>query len=354
MPPGEILSWTQLNNLRMRSLSQHELPPPPQDKTGWPWKEYSEQLPNRMPDGIPWPRLSIVTPSYNQSQFIEETIRSVLLQGYPNLEYIVIDGGSTDGSIDIIRKYEPWLDYWVSEPDRGQSHAVNKGWAKATGEILAWLNSDDFYLDGTFKRIATEFRISRHLAMLAGECILVDEFSRGTVTKKAGSFDPIALLTGPKPAQPATFFRRSTLESVGPLREDLHYSMDRELAVRIGLRYFPHATLNVPVPLACARVWPGAKTVISGKQATREKIGVIEQFVGPDIPSHLHEFVRRKGYRSLYRNLAKLERGKGNSTRELWYLSLAATYSRDTSALREVLGCFKRIALARIPAPRPR
>ena len=98
-----------------------ELPPPPPDKTGWPWSEESPPLPATMPDGSPWPRISIVTPSYNQGQFIEETIRSVLLQGYPNLEYIVMDGGSTDNSVEIVRNYNSWLAYWVSEPDRGQA-----------------------------------------------------------------------------------------------------------------------------------------------------------------------------------------------------------------------------------------
>src|SRR5262245_19754812 len=103
-----------------------ELPPPPLGKTGWPWTVETQRLPAVRPDGSTWPRISIVTPSYDQGQFIEETIRSVLLQGYPDLEYIVIDGGSTDGAVDIIRKYAPWLTYWTSEPDHGQAHAINK------------------------------------------------------------------------------------------------------------------------------------------------------------------------------------------------------------------------------------
>src|SRR5262249_19241824 len=97
------------------------------------------------------------TPSFNQGQFLEETIRSVLLQGYPNLEYLIIDGGSTDRSVEIIKKYEPWLAYWVSEPDRGQSHAINKGFKRATGEILAWLNSDDIYLPCTLIKVCRVF-----------------------------------------------------------------------------------------------------------------------------------------------------------------------------------------------------
>src|SRR5262245_50300660 len=114
----------------MKCPAVAELPPPPSGKTGWPWTDETPPLPSTQPDGSPWPRISIVTPSYNQSEFIEETIRSVLLQGYPDLEYIIIDGGSTDQSLDIIRKYARWLAYWISEKDRGQSHAINKGFER--------------------------------------------------------------------------------------------------------------------------------------------------------------------------------------------------------------------------------
>src|SRR5262245_3501398 len=102
-----------------------DLPPPPPGKTGWPWTEESRRSANQTAGGRPWPRISVVTPSFNQGDFIQETIRSILLQGYPNLEYLIFDGGSTDNTVEIIKKYSPWLTYWVSEPDGGQSEAIN-------------------------------------------------------------------------------------------------------------------------------------------------------------------------------------------------------------------------------------
>jgi glycosyltransferase involved in cell wall biosynthesis len=119
--------------------------------------EQSKPLPEKMPDGSEWPRISIVTPSYNQGQFIEETIRSVLLQRYPNLEYIVIDGGSTDDTVNIIKKYEGSLHCWTSEPDQGQADALNKGFAYAAGDICAYLNSDDWLLPNSLYKVAYTF-----------------------------------------------------------------------------------------------------------------------------------------------------------------------------------------------------
>ncbi len=146
------------------------LPAAPPGKAGWPWTAEGPSLLQTMPDGAPWPRISIVTPSFNQGQFIEETIRSVLLQGYADLEYIVIDGGSTDGSVGIIKKYKRWLTYWVSEPDRGQSHAINKGFARATGGVLAWLNSDDLYAPGALRKVGM-LLAGEENALLAGSAI---------------------------------------------------------------------------------------------------------------------------------------------------------------------------------------
>lgn len=133
----------------------------------WVWNESKIQFPPSMPGGMPWPKISIVTPSYNQGKYVEETILSVIRQGYPNLEYIVVDGGSTDNSVNIIKKYEKDITWWVSEKDNGQTHAINKGFEKATGDILAYINSDDVYMPYTFRLVAELF-IQHNLHWLTG------------------------------------------------------------------------------------------------------------------------------------------------------------------------------------------
>ena len=147
-----------------------DLPPPPAGKSGWPWTEASPSFPPRMPNGGEWPKISIITPSFNQAIYLEETIRSVLLQGYPNLEFFIIDGGSNDGSVDIIRKYEPWLAGWVSEKDSGQSEAINKGFSRCTGEIFNWLCSDDLLTPGALAVVAAGFAEDKNCDVLAGAC----------------------------------------------------------------------------------------------------------------------------------------------------------------------------------------
>src|SRR5262249_56175880 len=123
--------------------SIEELPPPPAGRTGWPWTEGSRSLPDRMPDGSQWPKISIVTPNYNYKHYLEWTIRSVLLQGYPNLEYIIQDDGSTDGSVELIKRYERHLAYWASDPNSGQPSVINRGLRRSNGSILAYINSAD-------------------------------------------------------------------------------------------------------------------------------------------------------------------------------------------------------------------
>jgi glycosyltransferase involved in cell wall biosynthesis len=147
-----------------------ELPSPRPGKKGWPWTEETPPSSTTTPTGEPWRRISIVTPSFNHGDFLERTIRSVLLQGYPNFEYIIIDGGSTDNSIEIIRKYERWLTFWTSEPDCGTSHALNKGFAHASGDLLGIMCADDVYLAGGILKLAQLGRSHPNSVALVGAC----------------------------------------------------------------------------------------------------------------------------------------------------------------------------------------
>ena len=186
------------------------------------------------------PRISIITPSFNQAAFIEQTISSVLGQRYPNLEYIIIDGGSTDGTVDIIRKFEAQLAYWVSEKDRGQSDAINKGLKLATGDIVGYLNSDDYYLDGAFERVAAAYRVDRSVDLWHGRCRIVDQYG-AKIDERVGSikrYDEILDLWDVwwkrrNFVQPEVFWTRRIGEKVGPFREDLHWVMDYEYWLRI-------------------------------------------------------------------------------------------------------------------------
>lgn len=210
-----------------------ELPPPPVGKTGWPWIDECNQLPSTItPDSV-WPKVSIVTPSYNQGNFIEETIRSVLLQGYPNLEYIIIDGGSSDGSVEIIRKYEKWLRHWISEPDQGQSDAIAKGFKVADGEIIAWLNSDDYYHPKAVQKAVEVFQ-HMFVELIYGHCDILDRLGNFVERSHAPEFDYARLRVVDFIWQPATFIRRSAYNNVGGIDISLHWVMDWDLWLRIG------------------------------------------------------------------------------------------------------------------------
>lgn len=185
----------------------------------------------------PYPKISIITPSFNQGQFLEETIQSVLDQNYPNLEYIIIDGGSTDNSVEIIKKYEQQLSYWVSEPDRGHGHALNKGFARATGEIMAWINSDDKYLPWTFETVAEVFTVLPEVEWIQGNPATWDEKGR-LVTSRTGQKNLIDFLIGNYAwiQQESTFGRRSLWErSGGYIDEHYQYMIDGELWSRFFL-----------------------------------------------------------------------------------------------------------------------
>lgn len=263
----------------MHCPALRELPPAPPDKTGWPWTEESALLPDKIPDGSLWPKVSIVTPSYNQGQFIEETIRSVLLQGYPNLEYIIIDGGSTDQSVDVIRKYEPWLARWVSEPDEGQADAINKGWALACGEALTWLNSDDLLLPGSIGIAAKGLLAGLLTDLVYGDVCYIDALSRSIGQRAGQEFDLDYVLSNWENVtpQPGFLMRGQVVEEIGYLDCGLRFAMDFEYWLRLAvsggrLRYLAQ-------PLAAARLHSEAKTSQSQLQAAREQIEICHRIL---------------------------------------------------------------------------
>lgn len=223
----------------------------------WPWTSEPAPIWAQSPD---WPRISVVTPSLNQVKFIEQTIRSVIMQGYPNLEYIIIDGGSTDGSVEIIRKYENHLAYWVSEPDRGQSHAINKGFSRATGEILCWLNSDDYYFPGTLFTAAETLRTGTGNYALVGDCVAIFEDGSPPFEGR-GRYENFKRLLqfwkGYHMHQPSIFWRREVFEQVGYLDESLVYTMDFDYWLRIAQRF---NFVNINKPLSYANYHSEAKT----------------------------------------------------------------------------------------------
>ena len=210
-----------------RPMSVGELPPPPQGKTGWPWTEGTHALPSTRRDGSSWPLISIVTPNYNQSDFIEETIRSVLLQGYPNLEYIIVDGGSTDQSVDIAKKYERWISYWISETDRGQVDAINKGLLLSSGAIFQWLNSDDVLLPDALLHVASAF-----LGEAVAAPILIGNTRNAAERRPNKALSTSTLLTGKAVfSQPGLWLPRAHLLEIG-IDERFHYAFDWDMAIR--------------------------------------------------------------------------------------------------------------------------
>lgn len=217
-------------------LTLKNLPPPPPGKTGWPWTEQSEPLPERMPDGSKWPRISIVTPSYNQGDFIEETIRSVLLQGYPNLEYILIDGGSSDNSVDIIKKYGQYLAYWVIEADSGQSNALNKGFRKATGELIGWQNSDDYYHFNSLRCAAQAIKNYENVEVIYGSTDNVDSNGKFIRAYPVSSFDIYKLIPYLNMCNQSMFFSKKIFEQCNFIDESFKHGMDQEFLLRLAIK----------------------------------------------------------------------------------------------------------------------
>jgi glycosyltransferase involved in cell wall biosynthesis len=182
------------------------------------------------------PLVSIVTPSYNQAAFLEQTIRSVLEQDYPNIEYLIADGGSTDGSVEIIKKYANKLAWWVSEKDKGQADGINKGFARAKGEFIAWVNSDDYYMPGAISAVVAALQANPDVGFVFGDVQVVDKDGRILNNLHYGNWSHADLMTFHIIGQPAVFMRRSVLEKAGYLDPNYHFMLDHQLWLRMGLQ----------------------------------------------------------------------------------------------------------------------
>lgn len=223
------------------------------------------------------PKISVITPSFNQAPFIERTIESVLDQAYPDLEYIIIDGGSTDGTVDILKRYEGRLQ-WVSERDEGQADAINKGIARSTGDIIAYLNSDDLYVPGALRQVGEHFSRHPEVRWLTGKCRIIDEQDRETrrpITAYKNfllhrySYS-LLLVTNPI-SQPATFWRKNVVEEFGMFDKEQHFVMDYDFWLRVG-RKSPPAILEQY--LAGFRVYAASKTSSSFLRSFRQELEV--------------------------------------------------------------------------------
>jgi len=243
----------------MRCPTLNELPPPPPGKTGWPWTIGTSPIQDTTSDSKLWPRISVVTPSYNQGPFLEETIRSILLQGYPDLEFMVIDGGSSDNSVSIIQKYQQWIQYWVSEPDSGQSHAIQKGFSLVTGHISAYLNSDDIYMPEALQRVAIQFGKGKSTDVVYGNLYRIDAADKVIEEHRNTPFMRWGYLYGGFFLhQPCTFWKTDVALAAGGFNPDFRFDMDNDLFMRMAMR---KARFDFePAFLAGFRVHPASKT----------------------------------------------------------------------------------------------
>jgi glycosyltransferase involved in cell wall biosynthesis len=241
--------------------------PSPAGKSGWPWTDERIGAPHGEPDALLLPSITIVTPSFNQGQYLEETIRSVLLQGYPNLEYLVMDGGSSDNSLEIIQRYASQLTFWRSEKDGGQSAAIAQGFGMSTGDILGWVNSDDLLLPNCLRRISQYLAKHPKVVCVVGGSITIGS-AGGTTPDRFGlpkivrgereTLKSLLMRGGLSFYQPASFWRREAYFAAGGLDTNLSFAMDYDLYLRLAqLGPFGH----IDDLLACFRLHPESKTI---------------------------------------------------------------------------------------------
>jgi len=264
------------------------------------------------------PRITVITPSYNQAHFLERTILSVLDQNYPNLEYIIIDGGSTDGSVDLIKKYSDQLYWWVSEPDQGQANAINKGLRRATGDWVAWQNSDDIYYNYCFNDLIAAAEKFPNAGLIIGNMMLIDEqdVSLRDIRYVKPTHNSL-LAEGMVLTNQSAFWRRQVHESIGYLSEDLHYCFDYEWFLRLT-NHTSSAHVN--------KFWGGwrlhvdTKTSIHPEAFVLEKQHILREYQLTKLAKSFYKFRRlvltlakgnfRYALRGIFRRLNANNRGQ--------------------------------------------
>lgn len=262
------------------------------------------------------PKISIITPSFNQGKFIERTILSILNQNYPNLEYIVVDGGSKDETITILKKYEKRL-RWISEKDKGQSDAINKGIRMSSGDIVAYLNSDDLYEKGALKKVSDYFTAQPSAMWVTGRCRIIDEHDRekrGFISDYKNfllsRYNYNILLVTNFIAQPATFLNRKAIDEFGYFDINHHRVMDYDYWLRIGRKYRPGI---INEDLAAFRVYSESKTSSAFKTTFQQELAVCRQYSGSHLINGLH-YLNYLGICTAYTvldNISKLKRKEG-------------------------------------------
>lgn len=215
--------------------------------------------------------ISLVTPSYCQAEYLEDAIRSVAQQSDADVEHLVLDGGSDDGSVEIIRRHEEQIDYWRSAEDDGQASAINEGWRRATGDVLGWLNSDDRLLPGALSLVAKTFERSPEARVVIGKCVVTNEHGERIELKDPTGYSVEDLLLGRSLPQPASFVSREVLETVGFLNESLQYALDWEFFVRVFAACEPGQIVYVDEPLAVDRQYGETKSATGGALITEER-----------------------------------------------------------------------------------
>jgi glycosyltransferase involved in cell wall biosynthesis len=234
------------------------------------------------------PKISVITPSYNQGHFIEETIRSVLDQGYPNLEFSVFDGGSTDRTVEVLKKFSSDLSFWRSSKDAGQAAAINEGFRRATGDIFCWLNSDDLYFENTLSTVADLLGPCLDEPVVAyGGCVIFDDRTRRQESRPATSFSQSLLETVDFFDQPSVFWTRKAWEMVGPLDENLHYGFDWEWFLRASkvCRF-----VRTDSMLSRYRIHETHKSATGGKKRWLELLTIVRRHSSPAVVAH-YEFL---------------------------------------------------------------